>query len=256
MSRSRRLSKCEKGGAGKVEGLKGLKMRIIPAVCLSAALVLFALMPAAAATGRGGSVMENAVPGKVIGLPAPLQKSGVSLEEALVKRKSVRRFTPKPLSLGQISQLLWAGQGKNRPGFGRTAPSAGALYPLELFIVVKEGVFGYLPGRHQMAMTIPGDLRTQLAAASLGQGCVRDAPATIVISGVVERTAAKYGTRAERYMHMEAGHAAQNILLEAVALGLGGVPVGAFDDLRVKRLLGLPANHAPLYLIPVGAPAE
>lgn len=199
--------------------------------------------------------MENIVPGKTIDLPRPASKSGVSLEESLAKRRSVRQFKAKPLSISEISRLLWAGQGATREWGGRTAPSAGALYPLEIYVVLKEGVFLYRPESHRIIAVSAGDVRGQLAAAALNQGCVGTAPSVFVIAAAYERTAVKYRDRAPRYVHMEAGHAAQNILLEAVSLGLGGVPVGAFHDDRVGQVLKLPADQAPLLLIPIGHPA-
>lgn len=239
---------------------------------LAAAMLLALLMPGSASAGKEGKPTEMTLSGKAAGktpgmsieLPAPVLKSGTSLEEALARRRSVRHFTRRPLSINEVSQLLWAGQGESRnrdgrkPGhaygleYGRTAPSAGALYPLEIYIVAAEGLFQYIPKGHQLKIIASGDLRKELAAASLGQSCIEHAPASILIAGVIERTAVKYRGRAERYLNMEAGHAAQNILLEAVSLGLGGVPVGAFDDGSVQRALKLPRNHAPLLIIPVG----
>jgi SagB-type dehydrogenase family enzyme len=138
----------------------------------------------------------------------------------------------------------------------RTAPSAGATYPLEVYAVTAERVSRYLPGEHALSPVGAGDVRPELAAAAIGQETVATAPLVMVITGVVSRTAARYGTRAERYVWMEAGHAAQNVLLQAVALGLGAVPVGAFDDDRVRAVVGAPADEKPLYLVPVGHPAE
>jgi len=221
------------------------------ALALSCALAL-----GAEAAAKGGNAMDNALPGKVIELPKPILKSEKSLEEALAKRQSVRSYTARQLSIQEVSQLLWAGQGEKGRRFGRTAPSAGALFPLELYLVTRQATFHYDPGSHSLVTVHAGDLRDPLAAAALGQGCVRTAPAVVVISAVIERTAVKYRGRAERYVYMEVGHAAQNILLEAVSLGLGAVPVGAFEDARVRQVLKLPENQAPLMLIPVGQPAE
>lgn len=199
--------------------------------------------------------MENIVPGKALNLPTASVKSGPSLNETLNARRSVRQFTAKPLSINEISQLLWAGQGRTRQWGGRTAPSAGALYPLELYVALAEGVFHYEPEGHRLVAMAAGDKRGPLASAALSQGCVGTAPAVFVVCAVFERTSIKYRDRAPRYVHIEAGHAAQNIMLEAVALGLGSVPVGAFNDDQVKRVLGLPQRQEPLLLIPVGHPA-
>ncbi len=196
--------------------------------------------------------MDNSPAGTVINLPAPGHKGKMSLEEALKRRESVRSFTSQPLTEKELSQLLWAAQGVTRQWGARTAPSAGALYPLETYVVVKEGVFQYSPQHHRLIRILKDDLRAGLAEAALGQTCIREAPSVFVITAVYERTAGKYGTRAERYVKMEAGHEAQNILLQAAALSLGSVPVGAFRDDQVKKILNLPASHEPLYLIPVG----
>jgi SagB-type dehydrogenase family enzyme len=190
--------------------------------------------------------------GYVIKLPAPVHKGSMSLEETLKKRESVRDFSSQPLKPEELSQLLWALQGATREWGGRTAPSAGALFPLEIYVVLREGVFHYRQKDHQLVRIMNRDLRAGLAEAALGQDCIRAAPAVFVIAAVYERVSRKYGGRAERYVKMEAGHAAQNLLLQAVSLGLGAVPVGAFQDDRVQKALNLPADHLPLYLIPAG----
>ena len=186
-------------------------------------------------------------------LPSPSLAGRISLEEALQARRSVRSFTAEALTRAEIGQLLWAAQGVTDADGHRTAPSAGALYPLELDVVTADGLARYVPDGHRLARRGPADLRPALRQAALDQPAVGEAPLVIVISGVVERTAARYGTeRAERYVALEAGHAAQNILLESVSLGLGAVPVGAFDDAAVRRVLALADGEAPLYLIVVG----
>lgn len=178
---------------------------------------------------------------------------GMSLADALAQRRSVRRFKADALSAEQIAQLCWAAQGVTSDRMGlRTAPSAGALYPLELYVVTADGVDHYEPGGNTLSRHLEGDVRGGLQAAALGQSSVGGAPATFVLCGVVSRTAAKYGPRADRYVWIEAGHAGQNILLQATALGLGAVPIGAFHDDRVAEVLHLPPGCAPLYLIPVG----
>jgi len=190
-------------------------------------------------------------------LPAAATKGKVSLEEALAARRSVRQFKGQKLTDRQIAQLCWAAQGITAPARGyRTCPSAGALYPLELYVVTAEGVGHYVPSKHALRRHLAGDVRARLATAALHQESVERAPATFVIAAVVSRTQAKYGRRAERYVMMEVGHAGQNILLQATAMGLGAVPVGAFGDQKVAEALSLPAEHAPLYLIPVGVPAS
>jgi len=155
-----------------------------------------------------------------------------------------------------VAQLCWAAQGiTDQAGGGRTAPSAGALYPLTVFVVDAAGLGEYEPRLHALRDVLSGDIRGELQAAAHDQPWVGAAPVCLVIAMDVGQTAAKYGRRAERYCLLEAGHAAQNVLLQATALGLGGVPVGAFDDDRVSDLLRLPRNLRPVYLIPLGYPA-
>ncbi|HUT75539.1 MAG TPA: SagB/ThcOx family dehydrogenase [Armatimonadota bacterium] len=181
----------------------------------------------------------------------------VSVEQSLARRRSVREFALRDLTLEQVSQLAWAAQGITDPASGfRTAPSAGALYPLEVFLVKQDGVFHYLPHGHKLVQMSKADLRASLARAALGQLSLRTAPLDIVITAVYERTKVKYGARAERYVHLEAGHVGQNIQLQAVALGLGSVPIGALDDDAVARVLGLPSGQRPVYIMAVGYAEE
>ena len=188
-------------------------------------------------------------------LPEPRMKGEFSLEETLERRRSKRSFTPKELTWEQISQLLWAGQGIAGRRY-RTAPSAGALYPLEVYLVTKEGVYHYKPESHELEQTLQGDRRGQLSRAALDEEAIEEAPANIVIAAVYQRTEWRYRGRAARYVHIEVGHAAQNIHLQAVALGLGSFPIGAFYDEQVQKVLSLPKDQQPLYIIPVGHPAE
>ncbi len=200
---------------------------------------------------------KNNMRGEEIMLPQPELESNISLEEALNSRRSVRNFSSKELSLNQISQILWAAQGITQESTGfRTSPSAGALYPLEIFLLKSDGVFHYIPDGHKIIKLNPDDLRPDLVQGVLFQGFVADAPVNIIITAVYERTTAKYGNRGIRYVHLEAGHSCQNILLQAVVLGLGAVPVGAFDDSYIQDLLDLPQDYIPLYIIPIGYPEE
>jgi SagB-type dehydrogenase family enzyme len=183
------------------------------------------------------------------------------LEAALARRRSVRAFAAQPLALAQLGQLLWAAQGVTGHRWPtRTVPSAGGLYPLEVFVVAGQveglaaGIYRYRPAAHGLVGVKPGDHRQSLARGALGQGWIAQAPATVAIAGVVARTAAKYGRRAERYMLMEAGHAAQNVYLQVQSEGLGTTAVGAFQDSEVQALLGMGPDEAPLYLLPVGMP--
>lgn len=192
---------------------------------------------------------------KLIQLPKPLIKGNISLEEAIFRRRSQRSFKQKDLTLQQISQLLWAAQGitLEKESYNlRTAPSAGALYPMEIYLLTKNGLFRYLPNGHKLEPLSEQDLRGGLAVSSLGQVAINQAPVNIVICAVYSRLASKYGQRGIRYAHIEVGHIAQNIHLQSVALGLSSVPIGAFNDEEVKKILSLPANHEPLYIIPVG----
>lgn len=198
-----------------------------------------------------------AVSGTAEVLPPPATAGANSLESVLAKRRSVRRFQDEALTTQQVGQLCWAAQGVSDKARGlRTAPSAGATYPLELYVVTAAGVRRYLPAAHAMESHLGGDVREALCQAALGQQCIAQAPAVFVIAADVSRTARRYHDRAQRYVDMEVGHAAQNLLLQAVALDLGAVPVGAFQDAEVAKVLKLPAEHAPLYMVPVGKPAE
>jgi SagB-type dehydrogenase family enzyme len=195
---------------------------------------------------------------EVIKLPEPRHDSDVSLEQSLLERRSVRDYSGQPLTLQEISQLTWAAQGLTDPRGFRTAPSAGGLYPLELYLVAGDvedlppGVYRYQPDGHQLVKTGDGDKRAGLAEAALEQEWVEEGAVDFVFTTVYERTTGKYGERGIRYVHMEAGHAAQNLCLQATALGLGAVTIGAFYDEQVSRLLNLPADEQPLYVIPVG----
>lgn len=180
----------------------------------------------------------------------------MSLEETLSQRRSVRAFTDQKLTPEELSQLLWAAQGITNSQAFRTAPSAGALYPLELYVATADGFFRYQPDGHGLVPLMAEDMREAVWRVGLEQNALRDAPAVFIVTAVYQRTANKYGERAERYVKLEAGHAAQNLLLQSVALGLGGVPIGAFYDDQLQTALSLPEDHAPLYLLAVGHPAE
>jgi SagB-type dehydrogenase family enzyme len=195
-------------------------------------------------------------PPEEMALPEPKLKGEMSLEETLAQRRSVRSFTEEELTLEETAQLLWAAQGITALWGGRTAPSAGALYPLEIYVATPNGLYHYAPQEHKVIIVSQEDLRLKIWEVALEQEAIREAAAVFVITAVYERTAKKYGDRAERYVKLEAGHACQNILLQAVALDLGAVPIGAFYDDQVQAVLSLPPDHEPLYLIPVGHPRE
>ncbi len=193
-----------------------------------------------------------------IKLPSPNLESKTSIEYALNKRRSIRNYKEEPISLQEASQLLWAAQGVTSPDGARTTPSAGALYPLEIYLVSKkidglsEGVFQYNPSDHSLSNISNGDKLNTLCAAALSQESVKEAPAIIVITAVFSRTTSKYGERGKRYVYMEAGHAAQNIYLQAVSEEIGTVTVGAFSNSEVSKILSLAKNEVPIYLIPLG----
>jgi len=194
----------------------------------------------------------------IIELPEPRYNSDVSIEQSLLRRRSIRSYTDELLTLQELSQLLWAAQGVTDPKGFRTAPSAGALYPLELYVVAGDvqdlspGVYRYDPVEHELIRTMEGDKRLELADAAVWQDFVGEGAIVIVFTAVYERTTVKYGDRGIRYVHMEAGHAAQNLCLQATAMDLGVVTIGAFYDEEVVELLNLPGDEQPLYIIPVG----
>ena len=179
-----------------------------------------------------------------------------TLEDALSHRRSVRMFANRPLNEDQILRLCWAAQGITDASGHRTAPSAGARYPLELYVATAAGCFAYDPPHHRLVRRTADDLRPAMQWAALSQEPVGQSPAVFVVAALPHRSTAEYGTRGERYVHLEGGHAAQNLLLEATAIGLGAVPIGAFDDGRLREVLNLSGDREVLYLIPVGEPAE
>jgi len=191
------------------------------------------------------------MPRDVVKLPAPRTTGGIPLDQALGARRSVRAFASTPLTWSEIGQLLWAAQGITHDEGKRTAPSAGATYPLELYVATADGLFRYQPNGHNVTRITARDVRRDIRRAAGEQDAI-NAPAVFAFAAVPARTAARYGDRAMRYVQIEIGHAAQNLLLEAVALGLGAVPVGAFSDADLHRVLGLPADRVALYLVPVG----
>jgi SagB-type dehydrogenase family enzyme len=205
----------------------------------------------------------------IIKLPSPQLKGKVSLEETVLRRRSVRRYSGEPLNLSQLSQILWSAQGITGTRGGRAAPSAGATYPLEIFVFVgkrgvitKEakqppeelpaGIYHYEAVSHSLSLHKPADLRPDLARATLDQEFIIEAPVDIVICALYHRTSCVYGRRGERYVHMEVGHVGENIHLQAVALGLATVEVGAFHDEDVRKVLGVEEQIKPLYIMPLG----
>jgi|UniRef100_A0A7V3PS59 SagB-type dehydrogenase family enzyme len=192
----------------------------------------------------------------VLILPEPDTIGKITVEQALLHRRSVRSFSAEPLTLEDISQLLWAAQGKTGKTYGRTAPSAGATYPMEVFLVagnvsgIDAGIYQYLIEIHGLKLIRHGNFSKELANAALGQNFISTAPAVIVLTCEYRRTTGRYGERGIRYVHMEAGHIGENISLECVARQLGTVMVGAFLDSAIQRILS--TKYEPLYIIPVG----
>jgi len=191
----------------------------------------------------------------------PRTSGSVSVEEALARRRSIREYADEPLTIDQVMQLLWAAQGITNADYGfRTAPSAGGTYPLEIYLVTRpsgvvgleSGIYRYEPRNHTLIRIVGGDFSAQLMAAALDQEWVGAAPISFVITTIFERTTSKYGERGVRYVWQETGHAAQNMYLQAVALGLGNVVVGGFHDNEVQRILQLSDFEKPAYVIPVG----
>jgi SagB-type dehydrogenase family enzyme len=196
-------------------------------------------------------------------LPPPDTKGKVSVEETIKQRRTLRTFNDRSLELRQIAQLLWAAYGVTEDnGFKRSAPSAGALYPMDVYLAVgpesvtglEAGVYHYEPGRHALSSITGEDRRQHVARASLGQIWMARAPINVVITAEYDRSTGKYGDRGARYALIEAGHIGQNIFLQAEALGLNVGIVGAFRDRVLSESLSLPPTHAPLLVMPVGYP--
>jgi len=202
---------------------------------------------------------NNNMSNEKIVLPEPLKESDFSIEEAIEKRRSVRSFEDESITLQEVSQILWAAQGiTGEDGGFRSAPSAGATYPIEVYLVVKKvedldpGVYHFSPKEHFLKKIVKGEKGVDLKNSALGQTFIEEASVSIVFTAVYERTKDRYGERGEMYVHMEAGHAAQNIYLQCQSLGLGTVVVGAFNELEVREIIDAPAEEKPLYIIPVG----
>ncbi len=190
-------------------------------------------------------------------LPEPILKGTLSVEEAIVSRRTVRSFAKRPLSLDEFSQLLWSAYGITE-GFKRTVPSAGALYPMDIYAAVglvndvKAGIYHYIPEEHGISLILKGDMRSSIAEASLFQMWMADAPVLFIITVEYHRITIKYGERGIRYALMEAGHIAQNLFLQAEALGLGAGIVGAFHDDKLLKITDIPKSHYPLLIMPIG----
>lgn len=203
---------------------------------------------------------------KIAGLQAALveaqtpltKEQAANFERLLGNRRSIREYANSPLTKDEVMRILWAGQGISGAMGARTAPSAGPLYPLTLYLIagnVKDlpsGLYKYIPWEDNLTQIMDRDVRSGLAESAYNQQFIQTAAIDIVVAATYEKTSGKYGVKADRFVHIEAGHAAQNILLEATALNLGSAPIGGFDDGKVAITLGLPRNENPLYIIPIG----
>ncbi|MEJ2013499.1 MAG: SagB/ThcOx family dehydrogenase [Anaerolineales bacterium] len=193
---------------------------------------------------------------EIIKLPEPRTNSETSLETCLSRRRTTRSFEPQRLDEHVFGQLLWAAQGITSADGFRTAPSAGAMYPLELYLATTEWMGRYIPHSHALEILQRQDLRRQIAHAALEQEFIDQAPCSILLAAVLERTTRRYGPdRSPRYIAIEVGHAAQNLILQATSLGLGCVPVGAFNDTQMASVFNLPPSQKPFYLITLGWPS-
>ena len=199
--------------------------------------------------------------GGTLNLPAPMLDGDVSLQKTIKHRRTVRSFSNKPLTVGQLSQILWAAQGITEDsGLKRAAPSAGALYPIDIYAVMGnnsvrelyQGVYHYYPPDHSIEKIIDTDAREDVAVASLRQMWMATAPVILVITSEYSRITIKYGERGKRYAMIEVGHIGQNIFLQCEALGLCAGIVGAFYDTQVAGAIKTQKNHEPLIIMPVG----
>jgi len=230
-------------------------MNYVKWLVLLPALMVPLIFSGGCGRGDSASINEN---GTNIALPKPATDSDTSVEKALLERRSVRSYRDAALTVEQLGQLLWSAQGITDPSGKRTAPSAMALYPLEVYAVVgnvkgvSPAVYKYRPQSHELIKTLDGDLRKALSQAAMGQASVSQGAIDIVITAVYEKMTRQFGERGIRFAQLEAGHAAQNICLQAVALKLGTVTVGSFIDDDVKKALEIPGDETPLYIMPVG----
>ncbi|AQU03139.1 MAG: nitroreductase family protein [Dehalococcoides mccartyi] len=200
----------------------------------------------------------------IIKLPPPAVRGKMTVEEAINKRRSVRAFSSRGLTKEILSQLLWASDGiTDTVDKLRSAPSAGAIYPLELYIIAGDkgvegldaGVYRYNPERHVLHLQLGGDFRLQLAEGCFNQDFVADAPFSLVICYRPDELIKRYGKSADKYAYFEVGHAAQNFCLECVSSGLGSVVIGAFTEETVCKSMNLNGHPKPLYVIAAGFPA-
>lgn len=221
-------------------------------------VILVIIMSSCSSTGEKAGAVSAPDDSVTITLPEPRYDSDTSLEESLLARRSTRTYSSEPLKLSEISQLLWAAQGITDEAGHRTAPSAIALYPLTIYVVVGNvpeilpGIYTYDPKTHSITRIAEGDLRSELTDASMGQASVRQGAASFIFTADYGIVMSRFGEKGQMFAHLEAGHAAQNLCLQAAALGLGVVTMGAIDSEKVAEVLSLPDNLTPLYVIPAG----
>jgi SagB-type dehydrogenase family enzyme len=228
-----------------------LKAAVFTVIIIVTGIIFFSV-------GRRCESMDTKKYTNTVNLPVPRYDGKISVEKSLLKRRSVRTFKKVTLTLADVSQVLWAAQGQTDQRGFRTAPSAGALYPLEVYIVAGDvedlatGIYRYIPKGHKLTLVEKGDKRSDLCKAALSQSSIQNAPFVIVFSGIPKRTTGRYGERGMQYVFIEVGHVAQNVCLQAVSMELGAVVMGAFDDSRVKKILNMGEDELPLYILPVG----
>jgi len=229
------------------EGFKMKKNILIFVLLVSCAGICFSQSPDGTVPRVSG----------IIKLPVPKTSGIISLEQALLVRRSVRTFTEEVLSLNQLSQLCWAAQGVTEPNKGfRTSPSPGAIYPFVLYIVLPDGLYTYNPEKHDLSLIIDKDLRNSVFNSSFNQRVVQNAPCTFILAANTKKVEAKYRNRGEKFTYMEAGHIAENIHLQAVTLGLGSVPIGLMDAKAIAQVCKMPVNLEVIYMVSVGNPTE
>jgi len=217
--------------------------------------VAFVFLWASLSCAEAGSGVDSLAAGDTLSLPEVKVFGTVSVEEVLSARRSVREFKEEDVTLAQVAQLFWPAQGvtdtSEKRRF-RTAPSAGSLYPLQVYAVWNGSVWQYLPKTHTAVLKTKDITRFDLAKGCRSPAVIQSAPVCFIITGNYSHTGRIYEDRGERYVNIEVGHAAQNLLLQAVALGLGSVPVGSVKEAELKTLMGLPEEETPLYILPVG----
>jgi SagB-type dehydrogenase family enzyme len=198
-------------------------------------------------------------------LPSPILTGNLSVESAIKNRRSVRQYSNQSVSLANVSQILWAAQGiTDSQNSLRAAPSAGQVYPLEIYVIagsngvsgLQEGVYHYIPSNNTLELLITGDLRGDLSGIANGQPWVKQAPLDILITGNYRKMINKYTDKqlSTRFVDLEAGHVGENIYLQAEALGLDTVSLGSFNENQLEQRFQLPSNETPIYIFPVGHP--